>query len=330
MGSTSLCRLENRVNRKAAVELTEVLVETFIGSFKEVPSELILDFDATDDRVHGQQEGRSFHGYYGDWCFLPLYVFCGQQLLVSYLRKSNIDAAKHAWAILSLLVKRFRKEWPQVKIILRADSGFCRWKMLRWCEKQGVHYVVGLAKNNRLTTLSKEWMEEARASFETTKVKVRLFGELNYKAGTWDKKRRVIVKAEHSDKGSNPRYILTNMEDAPQWLYDSVYCQRGEMENRIKEQQLGLFADRTSCSHWWPNQFRLLLSSMAYAIMETMRRVGLAGSEFARAQVNTIRLKLLKIGAIVIRNSRRIRFLLPSAYPYQHIFELVAKRLSSA
>ena len=198
---------------------------------------------------------------------------------------------------------------------MRADSGFCRWKMLRWCEKHEVYYVVGLAKNNRLNALSKGLLEEAKMEFETSKVKARLFGEFHYKAGTWDKKRRVIAKAEHGEKGSNPRYILTNLDAEPQELYDNVYCARGEMENRIKEQQLGLFADRTSCTHWWPNQFRLLLSSMAYVLMETVRRVGLRGSELAHAQVNTLRLKLLKIGAVVIRNSRRIRFLLPTAYP---------------
>lgn len=326
--ASTLCRWENRAGRKAAWAMHEVLIEQFIASFKEAPSELILDFDATDDRVHGSQEGRSFHGCYGDWCFLPLYVFCGDQLLVSYLRPSNIDAALHAPAILKLLAGRLRKAWPQVKIILRADSGFCRWKMLRWCERHGVHYIVGLAKNARLAALGATLMEQAQEQHEATKEKQRLFAEFAYKAHTWDKKRRVIFKAEHADKGSNPRCVVSNLEGDPQGLYDKVYCARGEMENRIKEQQMGLFADRTSCHHWWPNQFRLLLSSCAYVLMETLRRVGLAGSEFCRAQASTLRLKLIKIGAVVVRNTRRVRFLLSSAHPLQSLFAQAAAELS--
>ena len=189
----------------------EVYFEKFVNSFSCAPKELILDFDCTDDRVHGMQEGRHFHGFYYDFCFLPLYVFCGEQLLVSYLRESNIDSAKHAWAILALLVKALRKRWPQVKIILRADSGFCRWKMLRWCERVGVHYIVGLAKNERLNALSAKLQKRAERKHQRTGLKVRLFSQFKYKAKTWDKKRRVIAKAEHSDRGANPRYVLTNL-----------------------------------------------------------------------------------------------------------------------
>lgn len=326
--ASTLCRWENRAGRKAARAMHEVLLEQFIASFKEAPEELILDFDATDDRVHGSQEGRSFHGYYGDWCFLPLYVFCGDQLLVSYLRPSNIDAALHAPAILKLLVSRLRKAWPQVKIILRADSGFCRWKMLRWCERHGVHYIVGLARNARLAALGAALMEQAQGQHEATKEKQRLFEEFAYKAHTWDKKRRVILKAEHTDKGSNPRYVVSNLDGNPQALYDTLYCARGEMENRIKEQQLGLFADRTSCHGWWANQFRLLLSSCAYVLMETLRRIGLAGSELCRSQASTLRLKFIKIGAVVVRNTRRVRFLLSSAYPLQSLFAQAVVKLS--
>jgi hypothetical protein len=327
--SPTLCRLENRSDREAAAKMHKVLVDVFIASHKSPPEELVLDFDATDDRVHGQQEGRSFHGYYGNWCFLPLYVFCGDQLLVSYLRPSNIDAAKHSKAVLGLLVKRLRKAWPSVRIVMRADSGFCRWKTLRWCERQGVGYIVGLAKNKRLNALSAKLQAESQAAFESTKEKQRLFGEFLYKAGTWERKRRVIAKAEHTEKGANPRYVVTNLEGDPQSLYDQVYCARGEMENRIKEQQLGLFADRTSCSGWWANQFRLLLSSCAYVLMETIRRIGLSGTEMARAQVGTIRLKLLKIGTVIVRNTRRIRLLLSSAYPHQNLFRQVSERLAA-
>jgi len=328
--SPTLCRLENRADRKSAWAISRVLVEQFIASFKAPPTELVLDFDATDDRVHGLQQGRFFHGYYGDWCFLPLYVFCGEQLLVSYLRPSNIDVAQHSQAILKLLVTRLRAAWPEVKIIFRGDSGFCRWKMLRWCERHSVDYIVGLAKNSRLLAMAQELNERAEAQFADAQEKQRLFGWLDYAAHTWDRQRRVIAKAEHSSQGRNPRFVVTSLAGEAQSLYDEVYCARGEMENRIKEQQLGLFADRTSCHDWWPNQFRLLLSAAAYVLMETIRRVGLCGTELARAQVTTIRLKLLKIGTVILRNTRRIRLLFSSAYPYQALFDSVLRRLSSA
>ena len=328
--SPTLCRLENRANRQTTVAMSRVLVEQFIQSFQAAPSELILDFDATDDRVHGLQEGRFFHGYYGDWCFLPLYVFCGEQLLVSYLRPSNIDAAQHAWAILKLLVTRLRAAWPKVKIILRGDSGFCRWRMLRWCEHHGVDYVIGLAKNARLLALAEAAMQKAAAQYESTKEKQRYFGWLDYAAGSWDHERRVILKAEHNAQGANPRFVVTSLGGNAQALYEEIYCARGEMENRIKEQQLGLFADRTSCHGWWANQFRLLLSAAAYVLLETLRRVGLCDSELARAQVTTIRLKVLKIGVVILRNTRRIRLLFSSAYPYQELFAAMLRRLSSA
>ena len=319
-GDSTLCRLEQRADRKTAVAFHKVLVEKFIASFKEAPAELILDFDATDDRVHGGQEGRHFHGYYGDWCFLPLYVFCGEQLLVSYLRPSNIDASRHALAILKLLTARLREVWPEVKIILRADSGFCRRKILQWCDWARVDYVIGLAKNARLQALSETLLTEARETFAATGEKQRRFGWIEYAAGTWPRARRVIAKAEHTDKGENPRYVVTSLEGEAQEIYDQVYCARGEMENRIKEQQLGLFSDRTSCHSWWANQFRVLLSAAAYVLMETIRRTGLVGTELARAQVTTIRLKLLKIGTVIVRNTRRIRLLFSSAYPHQELF----------
>jgi hypothetical protein len=325
----TLCRLENRINRQAAVDFHKVILDQFIASHRQAPQELILDFDSTDDRVHGNQQGSAYHGYYGDWCFLPLYVFCGEQLLVSYLRPSNRDPARHAWALLSLLVKRLRIAWPQVRIILRADSGFSRWKMYRWCDKNNVHYIVGLAQNKAIKALAAPWMEQAEAEHKRTQDKVRLFTDLTYGAQTWDRPRRVITKAEHLEKGSNPRFVVTNLEGDAQYLYDHVYCARGEMENRIKEQQLGLFADRTSCHAWWANQFRLLLSSLAYTLLEALRRLGLAGTQLARAQVTTIRLKLLKMGAIIIRNTRRIRFLLSESYPYQDLFWQVCRNLQN-
>ncbi|MBW7998451.1 MAG: IS1380 family transposase [Candidatus Glassbacteria bacterium] len=324
--SPTLCRLENRADRQAAVAMHRVLAEQFIASHSEPPTELILDFDATDDPVHGKQEGRFFHGYYDHYCFLPLYVTCRDQLLVAYLRPSNIDGAKHAWAILALLVKRLRQAWPGVRIVFRADSGFCRWRMLRWCDNNEVFYIVGLAKNTRINKLAAPLIDKARKGCETSKRKQRLFGNLRYGAHGWDRQRRVIARIEHSVKGSNPRYVVTNLPGNPKKLYERVYCQRGEMENRIKE-QMQLFSDRTSATHWWPNQFRLLLSALAYVLLETIRRLGLKGTELARAQVATIRLKLLKIGAVILRNTRRVRFLLASAHPYQHPFQLAAARL---
>ncbi len=327
--ASTLCRWENRANREAAWALHEVLVEQFISSFKRAPKEVVLDFDATDTAVHGQQEGRFFHGYYDHYCFLPLYVFCGDQLLVAYLRESKIDGAKHAWAVLALLVKRLRKAWPKVKIIFRGDSGFCRHQMLRWCERHEVGYIVGVAKNKRLKALSEKQISDAGKRFAETKQKQRLFGGIQYAADTWDRRRRVIVKAEHTDRGSNPRYVVTNLSGEPKMLYDKLYCARGDMENRIKEQQLDLFSGRTSCHAWWANQFRLLLSSLAYTLMEAIRRLALKGTELSKAQCCTIRLRLLKIGSVIVRNTRRVKFMLSSAYPYQKLFATAVARLDS-
>lgn len=326
--SSTLCRWENRADRETAVRIHAVMIEQFIRSFKTAPKKLILDFDATDDAVHGQQEGRFFHGYYDHYCFLPLYVFCRNQLLVSYLRPSKIDGAKHAWAILALLVKRLRQAWPKVKIIFRGDSGFCRWRMLSWCERHQVGYIVGIAKNKRLNALTAQLQRDAEACYTQLETKVRWFSDLRYAAGSWNRSRRVIAKIEHSAKGGNPRYVVTNLSGDGKALYDRLYCARGEMENQIKQQQLDLFADRTSCHHWWPNQFRLLLSSLAYILLESIRRLALQGTELARVYVGTLRLKLLKIGAVILRNTRRIRFLLSSAYPNQQLFYHVAAKLA--
>jgi hypothetical protein len=327
--SPTLCRWENQADRETAWAIHRELVAQFIASYKHPPRRLILDFDATDDAVHGSQEGRFFHGYYGQYCFLPLYVFCGSRLLVSYLRPSSTDPARHVWAILALLVKRLRQAWPGVEIIFRGDSAFCRWRMLRWCEQHQVGYLVGLAKNSRVQAAAADLMEEARVAFAATGQKQRRFADVVYAALPWDQPRRVIAKAEHGSQGSNPRFVVTNLEGDAQTLYDDVYCARGEMENRIKEQQLDLFADRTSCHRWWPNQFRLLLSSLAYTLLEAIRRLALQGTELARAQCGTIRLKLLKIGAVVVRNTRRVRLILSSGYPLQALFFQTVTRLAS-
>ena len=325
----TLCRLENRASRAAGWAIHEVMVEKFIASFKAPPEELVLDFDATDDPLHGRQEGRFFHGYYDHYCYLPLYVFCGEQLLVAYLRPSKIDESKHAGAVLKLLVGRLRRAWPQVRIVLRGDSGFCRRRVLAWCERNAVNYVVGLAQNKRLNAMTREQRERLAQQFEQTQMKQREFAELRYGARTWKCERRVIARLEHMEKGDNPRYIVTNLEGEGRSLYEDVYCARGEMENRIKEAQLGLFADRTSCHHFAANQFRLLLSSLAYILTERLRTLALAGTEFARLQATTLRVKLLKIGAVIVRNTRRVRVMLSSAFPYQPIFLAAAHALDS-
>lgn len=327
--AATLCRFENQADRATAWRLHEVLLEQFIASFKRPPKKLVLDFDATDDPVHGEQDGRFFHGYYRHYCFLPLYVFCGDQLLVSYLRPSKIDGARHSWAILSLLVKRLRRVWPKVQLIFRGDSGFCRWKLLRWCDRHGIGYIVGVAKNQRLNRLTAELQSEAAECFAVTGDKVRWFTDIHYAANSWDRTRRVIAKIECSSQGLNPRYVVTDLEGDAQPLYDTLYCARGDMENRIKESQLDMFGDRTSCQRWWPNQFRLLLSSLAYTLIEAIRRVALKGTELARAYVGTIRLKLFKVGAVILKNTRRVRFLLASGCPYQDLYFLVAKRLAA-
>ena len=326
--ASTLCRLENRIDRQTCVRVNQLLVELFIESHQTPPTEVILDFDATDDPVHGKQEGRFFHGYYDQYCFLPLYVFAGEQLLCAYLRPSDIDGARHAWAILALITKRLRQAWPGVKIIFRGDSGFCRWKMLRWCDRHGVDYIVGLAKNPVLTKLSATFMAGAENAFKETGRKQRLFGEFTYAAATWDKQRRVIARIEHTEKGENPRFITTSLAGEGRQLYEQTYCARGEVENRIKEQQLGLFADRTSCHDFVANQFRLLLSSLAYVLIETLRRTCLATTELARAQVSTIRLKLLKIGALVQRSVRRIVIHLSESFPMREVFQTLAATLS--
>lgn len=323
----TLCRLENRVDRRALVRVAEVLVDQYIAAHPEPPEHLMLDFDATDDPIHGEQEGRFFHGYYDHHCFLPLYVFCGDELLVAYLRPSDIDAGKHARAVLKLLARRLRAAWPEVRITIRGDSGFCRWRLMRWCDSNGIGYVLGLARNSVLQRLARDEIERAERRFRCTGQPQRLFGSFSYAAGSWDRPRRVIAKAEHNAQGANPRFVVVNVPGDPRGLYEDVYCQRGEMENRIKEQQLGLFADRTSCHRFQANQFRLLLSSAAYVLVQALRREALAGTDLARAQVGTIRLKLLKVAARVVVTARRVVYHLAGGYPYRSAFVEAFERL---
>ncbi len=325
----TLCRLENRINRVTLVKMACVLVDQFIAAHPEPPQHLVLDFDATDDPIHGKQERRFFHGYSDHHCFLPLYVFCGDELLVAYLRPSNIDAAKHTRAILKLLARKLRAAWPDVKLTIRGDSGFCRWRLMRWCDSNGIGYVLGLARNPTLERAARDEIDRAERQCRRAGQRQRVFGSFAYAAKTWDRRRRVIVKAEHSAQGPNPRFVVSNVPGEPRVIYEDVYCQRGAMENRIKEQQLDLFADRTSCHRFLANQFRLLLSSSAYLLIQALRRTALAGTELARAQVGTIRLKLLKVAARVVLSMRRVVFHLASGYPYQVLFRQVTARLST-
>lgn len=323
----TLCRLENRVNRKALFQMNKVMVDQFLSAHRKPPKEIVLDLDATDDLVYGDQEKRFYHGYYKGYCFLPLYVFCGEHILCAYLRPSDIDAAKHSRAIVKLLVEYIRQHWPKVKITIRGDSGFCRWRLMRWCENHGVFYVFGIGRNPVLERHIASLLSSAEDKFESTKKKQRLFDEVNYAAETWDRPRRVIMKAERLIQGPNTRFVVTNLRVQPKTVYDKRYVPRGDMENRIKEQQLMLFADRTSCHNFQANQFRLLLSSFAYILFQTLRQSYLAGTELEHAQVSTIRLKLLKVAARVVVSVRRVVFHLASCYPYQSLFRQITSAL---
>jgi len=307
------------MTRSAGVHIHQELLRIFVESFSIPPKKVILDFDATDIPIPGNQEGKAYHGYYNHDCFLPLHVFCGDHLLVSYLRKSNEDAAKHAWAILAILVKYLKSKWPKVQIIFRGDGSFCRQNMLNWCDRHKVGYIVGLACNSRLQKALHYYLEMAKITYQETQQKQQIFAQFAYRAYSWKYPRKVIGKAEVTSKRANTRTIVTNLEGTPQELYKKQYCSRGNMENYIKEQLL-LFSDRTSCHKWWSNQLRLLLSSLAYVLMEHLRSSFLKGTEFAQSQVNTIRLKLFKIGAVIIKHTRKIMFFFSSHYPYQDLF----------
>ena len=312
-------------------ELEEYFVGAFLRTTKKAPGLLILDFDATDDPLHGKQEGRFFNGYYDCYCYLPLYVFCGDHLLWAQLRKADIDASDGAQKVLQRLVKLIRHRWPLAKILVRADSGFCRDALMSWCEANGVKYLFGLAKNRRLLKRITHTMKKARRDWAYSGRAARRFIQFSYRTrNSWSRPRRVVGKAEYMDKGENPRFVVTNLsrqEYEAQELYEKLYCARGEMENRIKEQQLYLFADRTSSATMRANQLRLWFSSLAYVILNELRSVGLRGTKMAEATCQSIRLKLLKIGAHVKVSVRRIVFSMASGYPDQDLFQSVLLNL---
>ena len=296
-----------------------------------VPTELVLDLDATDDPLHGDQLGKFYHGYYKHYCYLPLYIFCEGWPLLAQLRPSSRDASAGSVEHLQRIVARLRKSWPDVRIVIRGDSGFCRESIMRWCEENGVDFVLGLAKNTRLKRILGQELHEAKERFKQTGQAARVFKDFQYQTRkSWSRPRRVIGKAEHLRKGANPRFVVTSLSaervDA-RTLYEEHYCARGDMENRIKEQQLFLFADRTSTHGMRSNQLRLLFSTIAYLLHHVLREFGLKGTELANAQAGTIRTRLLKIGARIRVSFRRVWISLSESYPYQALFERILENL---
>lgn len=306
--------------------MDDLLVDAFVEAYAKPPKRIWLDVDATDDLIHGMQEGRFFHGYYGHYCYLPLYIFAGDHLLCARLRPSDIDAAQGVVEELDRIVKRLRQRWPKVEVCVRGDSGFCREELMVWCEDNRCKFLLGLAKNERLTARIAAEMDQAGKQYKKTQKASRVYKDFRYRTrASWCRARRVVGKAEYLAKGSNPRFVVTNLSVAEikaERLY-RLYCARGDMENRIKEQQLSLFADRTSTSKMRSNQLRLYFSSFAYVLLCALRRMGLQGTEWSRAQCGTIRLKLLKIGAQIKVTTRKVWVSLSEAYPYAGIFRQV-------
>jgi hypothetical protein len=300
-----------------------LLVDVFLESYRKAPDQIVLDLDATDFAIHGQQEGRFFHGFYDHYCYLPLYIFCEDHLLGARLRRSNIDGSSGALEEVERIVGQIRKRWPRVRIILRADSGFCRNGLMDWCEDNDVDFVFGLARNSRLETILAPKLRQAAAQFKKTGHSARIFTEFQYETlDSWSHPRRVIGKAEYTEGKANPRFVVTSLNAQtwpPQSLYEDLYCARGDMENRIKE-QLSLFADRVSAETMRANQLRIYFSAIAYLLVVGLRRLALTGTDMAAAQVGTIRLRLLKIGALLRITVRRIWISMASSYPYQQLF----------
>jgi hypothetical protein len=330
-GASEKSRYKKIAARHHQVE--EFFIDTFIRLQPTPPREIVLDFDATDTPLHGHQLGRFFHGYYDSYCYLPLYVFCGEQLLCAKLRPSNIDASAGSLKVLQQIVAKIRAVWPQVKILVRGDSGFCRDHLMTWCEANGVDYLFGLPKNVRLLrTLGKE-LVLARDQFQATGEPARVFADTTYRTlKSWSRSRRVVGKAEHLAKGANPRFVVTSLsrkEVDARTVYEDRYCGRGDMENRIKEQKLFCFAGRTSCATMRANQLRLWLSSLAYVLLQALRQFGLQNTPLAAARGDTIRLKLLKIGALVQVSVRRVFLALAESYPYQTLFTQVWRNLQA-
>ena len=322
-------RYKRIVSRPEALD--ELLVELFMESHRRAPREVWLDLDATDDPLHGHQEGRFFHGYYGCYCYLPLYIFCGEHLLGARLRPSNRDGSAGSIEELERIVGQLRRHWPKTRILIRGDSGFCRESIMKWCEAHDIGYVLGLARNARLVRALGAAMREARSVHRRTGHPARRFRDFTYRTRkSWSRRRRVVGKAEYLSKGENPRFVVTNLlprKASARRLYEKLYCARGDMENRIKEQQLDLFADRTSTHTMRANQLRLYFSSFAYVLMHALRRLGTKGTELARSQCATLRLKLFKVGARIRITARRVWLSFSQAYPYADTFAQVLQNL---
>lgn len=303
-------------------KIEELLVSIFLQSFKKPPKKIILDLDATDDPIHGNQEGKFFHGYYNNYCYLPLYITCEGFVLSSKLRPSNIDAADGSIEELNRIVSQIRKQWPNVNILIRGDSGFCRADLMKWCDDKSVDFIFGIARNNRLENEIEDELTRAEEEYKKTGKPVRIFKEFEYQPlkQTWGKKRRIIAKAEFLRKGPNPRFIVTSLTGKAKALYENVYCLRGDMENRIKEQQLYMFADRTSAQSMRANQIRLWFSTIAYTFMHLLRLIGFADSEYNKSQCHTIRSRFLKIGAQIKVSFRRIYIAFSEAFPLKETF----------
>jgi hypothetical protein len=316
----------------AAIEV--LFVDLFLDAHRRAPEQIILDLDATDDPLHGHQEGRFFHGYYDCFCYLPLYVFCGRHLLAAKLRRSNIDGSTGAVEEIARMIAQIRKRWPRVRILLRADSGFAREALMAWCEANRVDFLFGLARNERLVEEIKSELAEAAAESAATDKPTRRFRDFSWcTLDSWSRCRRVVGKAEWTGGEANPRFVVTSLKPAEagaRHLYEAIYCARGEMENRIKECQLDLFADRTSAATMRANQLRLWFASMAYVLLCALRRIGLTHTQFAQATCGTIRMKLLKIGALVRISVRRVKIAMASACPWQHEFGLAHAFLANA
>lgn len=324
----TLSRLETGATPEHAAALHEVLMQQFIASHAVAPKELVLDIDATHVPLHGEQERGHFHAYYDNYCYLPLYVFAGQDMLACVLRPSDRDPASVVSALVKRLLVPLRRVWPKTKIIVRADSGFCRPRVLTRLERWGVSYIIGLQKNSRLAQQVALAELALADQYQSARTKQRMFGEFEYAAHTWDKPRRVIARLEHGEQGANPRFVVTDLPGSAQALYERRYCARGEAENRIKEAQLDLFGRRASCHRFQANQLRLVLAALAYTLMINLRRLALKGTELANACTATIRTRLLKIGAAIVRNTRRVRVLLASAHPMKHVFITAAHALA--
>ena len=333
---STLCRLEKNIDYDTIVNLNKLLLEKFISSFKLPPKELILDIDATDIELHGNQENRAYNGYYQEYCYLPLHFTCNDDLLISYLRPSNIDGFKHSWPIIGLLIKRIKQSFPDVNIVIRGDSGFMRHKFLGWLELKNIDYIVGMARNSRLSKQVEDDIKSVEAIYDKNlnenkeSQTISNYKSFNYKANSWTKERKIISKIEKNYHGQNIRFCITNIDSKKiriKSLYRDIYCQRGDMENKIKYVQLDFFGHRLSSSKYISNSFRLMLSSLSYLLIHKFKINYLKFTDLANATGNTIRLRLLKLATLIKVNKTSVRFEFTANYKYKNIFKILLPKL---